>query len=182
MTEPLYKEIQSFRQKILWVFLTVICGGSILLFGIALYKQIFANVQFGDKPLDDTSLIIGFILVIGFAIFLFWFFSRIRLETTIYKDSIQYKFWPFIRENKVIPINAIESINVEKYRPIREYGGWGYRFSMKGRGLCLNVSKNIGLRIILKDGFELLLGTQKENELTEIVNQLISNNSLKKLD
>jgi hypothetical protein len=43
---------------------------------------------------------------------------------------------------------------------------------MKGRGLCLNVSKNIGLRIIMKDGYELLLGTQKETELREAINKL----------
>ena len=172
MSNILYKEIQTFRQKTLWLLLLVICGGSIILFGIALYNQVISNEQFGDKPMSDLSLLFGFLLVIGFALFLGWFFYSIKLETEVNKTSIKYKFWPFIREYKVLPLETIYSMEVEKYRPIREYGGWGYRFSMKGRGLCLNVSKNIGLRIIMKDGYELLIGTQKEEELLHILNQI----------
>ena len=172
MSNILFKEIQTFRQKALWILLLIICGGSVLLFGIALYNQVLNNEQFGDKPMSDMSLLIGFILVIGFAIFLGWFFYSIKLETEISEDTIKYKFWPFIREFKIIQLDSIHSMKVEQYKPIREYGGWGYRFSMKGRGLCLNVSKNIGLRIIMKDGYELLLGTQKKEELQNILNQI----------
>jgi hypothetical protein len=172
MSKLLFEESQAFRQKALWMLLTVITGGSIVLFGIAIYNQVISNEQFGDKPMSDIALIIGFILVIGFAVFLSWFFYSIKLETKIDETNIRYKFWPFIREYKIIPIQSIHSIEVEKYRPIMEYGGWGYRFSMKGRGLCLNVSKNMGLRIKMKDGFELLLGTQKPEELESVVSSL----------
>lgn len=172
MSNILFTETQTFRQKALWILLLIICGGSILLFGVALYNQVLSNEQFGEKPMSDVSLLIGFILVIGFALFLGWFFYSIKLETEIDDNSIKYKFWPFIREYKVIPLETIYSMKVEKYKPIREYGGWGYRFSMKGRGLCLNVSKNIGIRIIMKDGYELLIGTQKEEELQKIINQI----------
>ncbi len=175
MSKLLFQESQAFRQKALWILLTVITGGSIVLFGIALFNQVIVNEQFGDKPMSDSALFIGFVLVIGFAVFLSWFFYSIRLETIIDERTIKYKFWPFIREYKVIPIQSVYSIEVEKYRPIMEYGGWGYRFSMKGRGLCLNVSKNKGLRIKLKDGFELLLGTQKAEELTTVVESLKKN-------
>lgn len=175
MSKLLFEETQVFRQKALWVLLTVITGVSILLFGIAIYNQVISNEQFGDKPMSDGALIIGFILVIGFAIFLSWFFYSIKLETKIDETNIRYKFWPFIRDYKVIPIQSIHSIEVEKYKPIMEYGGWGYRFSMKGRGLCLNVSKNMGLRIKMKDGFELLLGTQKSDELIKVVDSLKKN-------
>lgn len=175
MSKLLFEESQTFRQKALWILLTIITGGSIVLFGIAIFNQVISNDQFGDKPMSDGALFLGFILVIGFAVFLSWFFYSIRLETKIDETSIRYKFWPFIRDYKVIPIQSIHSIEVEKYRPIMEYGGWGYRFSMKGRGLCLNVSKNMGLRIKMKDGFELLLGTQKVDELAIAVESLKKN-------
>jgi hypothetical protein len=175
MSRILFEEIQTFRQKALWLLLGLITVGSIVLFGIAIYNQVILNEQFGEKPMSDIALIIGFVLVIGFAIFLSWFFYSIRLETKIDERSIKYKFWPFIREYKEIPIQSVYSIEVEKYKPIMEYGGWGYRFSMKGRGLCLNVSKNMGLRIKMKDGFELLLGTQKAEELSVIVEVLKKN-------
>ena len=175
MSKLLFEESQTFRQKALWILLTIITGGSIVLFGIAIFNQVISNDQFGDKPMSDGALFLGFILVIGFAVFLSWFFYSIRLETKIDETSIRYKFWPFIRDYKVIPIQSIHSIEVEKYRPIMEYGGWGYRFSMKGRGLCLNVSKNMGLRIKMKDGFELLLGTKKADELAIAVESLKKN-------
>ncbi len=175
MSKLLFEESQVFRQKALWILLTVITGGSIVLFGIAIFNQVISNEQFGEKPMSDGALFIGFILVIGFAVFLSWFFYSIRLETKIDDSNIRYKFWPFIRDYKVIPIQSIHSIEVERYRPIMEYGGWGYRFSMKGRGLCLNVSKNMGLRIKMKDGFELLLGTQKAEELVPIVDRIKKN-------
>ena len=69
-------------------------------------------------------------------------------------------------------------MQVEQYKPIREYGGWGYRFSLKGRGLALNTGGNKGLRIIMKDGFELLLSTQKENELRTVINDLKSKHNI----
>lgn len=175
MSKLLFEETQVFRQKALWILLTLITGGSIVLFGIALFNQVITNEQFGDKPISDGALFVGFILVIGFAIFLSWFFYSIKLETKIEDTNIKYKFWPFIRDYKTIPVQSIYSIEVEKYRPIMEYGGWGYRFSMKGRGLCLNVSKNKGLRIKMKDGFELLLGTQKPEELAVVVESLKKN-------
>ncbi|MER3329606.1 MAG: hypothetical protein RIF34_08530, partial [Candidatus Kapaibacterium sp.] len=68
MSKLLFEETQVFRQKALWVLLTVITGGSIVLFGIAIINQIISKEQFGDKPMSDLALIIGFILVIGFAI------------------------------------------------------------------------------------------------------------------
>jgi len=175
MSQVLYKETQTFRQKALWIMLLIICGGSISLFGVALFKQVITNTQFGEKPMSDFSLLIGFLLVIGFALFLCWFFYSIKLETEINEHSLKYRFWPFIRDFKEVSINSIYSMNVEKYKPIREYGGWGYRFSMKGRGLCLNVSKNIGLRIIMKDGYELLIGTQKEEELRQVIEKIQQN-------
>ncbi|MCB0702684.1 MAG: hypothetical protein R2863_01380 [Candidatus Kapaibacterium sp.] len=182
MSKLLFEETQVFRQKILWLLLLVITGGSIVLFSIAIYNQIISNEQFGDKPISDSALIIGFLLVIGFAIFLSWFFYSIKLEIRISEEKLQYKFWPFIRDFKNISFNNIQSIELEKYRPIMEYGGWGYRFSMKGRGLCLNVSKNMGLRIKMKDGFELLLGTQKTDELYPIVEELKKEYQLNKKD
>lgn len=172
MDKELFYEAQIFRQKILWVFLSIVCGGSIVLFSIAFVKQTILGEQFGDEPSGDYSILFGLLLVICFTIFLFWFFLKIKLETMITENVVKYRFWPFIRTYKVIPFDVIESINVEKYRPIREYGGWGYRVSLKGRGLCLNVSKNMGLRIITKDGFELLIGTQREDDLRATLNQL----------
>lgn len=166
MGTDLFIEEQSFRQKILWGLLLVITIGSIALFAITYLNSFSSNDESANISL------VGLILVTIFTTFLLWFFYRIKLIITIDSNSISYSFWPFIREFKSLKFENINSIYLGKYKPIREYGGWGYRLSLKGRGLCLNVSGNQGMRIKMNDGFELLLGTQKKDELIKTLNQL----------
>lgn len=166
MGTDLFKEEQSFRQKILWGLLLVITIGSIALFAITYINSFSSNNH------NANISLVGLILVTIFTTFLLWFFYRIKLIVTINSNSINYSFWPFIREFKTLKFENIKSIQIGKYKPIREYGGWGYRLSLKGRGLCLNVSGNQGMRIKMNDGFELLLGTQQKDELIKALNQL----------
>lgn len=166
MSEVLFKEVQYFRQKILWVLLLSITVGSIGLFAV----NLFNNYEIADGTYNIS--LFGLILVSFFTLFLLWFFYNIKLEITVSNNSINYSFWPFIRDTKSLDFTNINSIYIGKYKPIREYGGWGYRLSLKGRGLCLNVSGSKGMRIKMNDGFELLLGTQKKDELIKTINQL----------
>jgi len=166
MSDYLFKEVQTFRQKILWILLSIITIGSIALFVIN-----YLNTMNDGTNSSDISLF-GLILVTMFTSFLLWFFYKIELIISINSNSINYTFWPFIRDTKKIRFENIHSIYVGKYKPIREYGGWGYRLSLKGRGLCLNVSGSQGIRIKMNDGYELLLGTQKKEELIKTLNNL----------
>ncbi len=166
MSDFLFKEVQTFRQKILWILLSIITIGSIALFVIN-----YLNTMNDGTNSSDISLF-GLILVTVFTSFLLWFFFKIELTISISSNSINYTFWPFIRDTKKLRFEHIESIYVGKYKPIREYGGWGYRLSLKGRGLCLNVSGSQGIRIKMNDGYELLLGTQKKEELIKTLNNL----------
>jgi hypothetical protein len=58
----------------------------------------------------------------------------------------------------------VASIEVRKYSPIKEYGGWGFRYGFKN-GKAYNISGNMGLQLILKNGDRILIGTQKPEEL-----------------
>ena len=166
MSNYLFIEEQSFRQKILWTLLLIITIGSIALFAIT-YLNSFSSYD------ENANIsLMGLILVTIFTMFLLWFFYKIKLLVKINSFAINYSFWPFIRESKTLNFENINSIYIGKYKPIREYGGWGYRLSLKGRGLCLNVSGNQGMRIKMNDGYELLLGTQKKDDLIKTLNQL----------
>ncbi|MBC8644094.1 hypothetical protein H9W95_08645 [Flavobacterium lindanitolerans] len=61
---------------------------------------------------------------------------------------------------------------VRQYAPIAEYGGWGLRYDFMGKGKALNVSGNKGLQLKFTDNKKLLIGTNKPDELTEILKKL----------
>ncbi len=75
------------------------------------------------------------------------------------------KFIPFHNTPRLIDWNEIEKLEVVKYDPIGDYGGWGIK-SKKGKK-AYNVSGDIGLKLYLKNGKNILIGTQCEEELRE---------------
>ncbi|ARV16965.1 hypothetical protein BTO07_16995 [Polaribacter sp. SA4-12] len=74
---------------------------------------------------------------------------------------------------KLIPWNEIYKAGIRTYLPISEFGGWGLKggfFFNKGREKAINVSGNIGIQLILKNGEKLLIGTQKKEEAISVLN------------
>ncbi|MHC4338483.1 MAG: hypothetical protein ACYSTG_11155 [Planctomycetota bacterium] len=62
------------------------------------------------------------------------------------------------------------------YKPIREYGGWGIRYSFrKGIGRAYNMSGNKGVQLVFKNGKKLLIGSQKPDELAQAINSIMKN-------
>jgi hypothetical protein len=58
---------------------------------------------------------------------------------------------------------------VRKYNAIAEYGGWGWRLGLFGKGTAYNISGNEGLQLEFINGKKLLIGTQKLEALSGIV-------------
>lgn len=92
----------------------------------------------------------------------------LKLNTKINKQGIHFQLLPFQFREKFISWNEVASIEVRKYSPIMEYGGWGYRYGFKN-GKAYNVSGNMGLQLVLKNGDKILIGTQKPDELMEFL-------------
>ena len=61
---------------------------------------------------------------------------------------------------------------VRQYSPIIEYGGWGLRFGIFGKGTAFNVSGNKGLQLEFINNKKLLIGTNKPDALTETLIKL----------
>ncbi len=101
------------------------------------------------------------ILILVFVDLLLVFF---QLKTKINEKGISYQLFPFHLKEKIFTWDEIAEANIRKYSPIWDYGGWGYRYSFKN-GKAFNISGNIGLQIILKNGDKILLGTNKTEEL-----------------
>lgn len=160
----LFSERQRFSQWWLWLFMLGLT--TILLYGI--YKQIITGELYGTNPVSDTGLIIA----TGLVILLVLFFGTIRLETQIKEDGIYVRFFPLHITFRHFAWDEIRKTYLRQYSPIKEFGGWGIRYELGGRGKTYNVKGNIGLQLEFIDNKKLLIGTDKPGELEMVLNDL----------
>jgi hypothetical protein len=147
---PVYKEIQKFNSPWVWIIIMIaVFGGA-----IALYLPAAQNEQL---PVI-AKLLIASALIILILMFLYGY-----LKTAIDDSGIKIEMRILFRFGRTIRWDEIESIRADKYRPILEFGGWGYRIGWKG--VAYNCRGNDGLIIMLKNGRKVVIGTQKPDEL-----------------
>lgn len=148
--KPLFTEKQQFNQWWLWLLLAV----SLAVPAILLFKEIT------EKSGGFSGLIIILSVIILFVV--------LRMTTVVTKENIQLTYFPFV--NKTINLADIETMKVINYGFV---GGWGIRFWTQ-YGTVYNVRGNKGLHIKFKNGKQLVIGTQKPQELEKVVEQLNS--------
>lgn len=166
MSPLLFSEKQRFSQW--WIWLLLIAANVLFLVGV--YLQVALGRPFGDKPMSNLWL-----LIIGGSFVVFTIlFASIRLETQIREDGIYVRFFPFHLRFRYFSPDELERFYVRTYSPLTEYGGWGMRISLTGAGKAYNISGRKGLQLEFKNGKRLLIGTQKAEELSLILDQVKS--------
>jgi hypothetical protein len=155
-----FKEIQSFNQS--WLIILILISVFIP-FGILLATYI-------KNPKDmSISLLLTVLLVLLAASSIIFLF---KLTTRIDHKGIYYKFFPFHWKSKLIAWSEIEDVYVRRYDAISEYGGWGLKggaFWKKSLGVAINVSGDIGIQLVLKNGKKILIGTKKQEQAQQIL-------------
>lgn len=173
MEKLIYREEQSFRQSFtIWILLAVF----VLVLGIigyGFYQQLYLSKPFGDNPESDTRLIWSGIITFVVMNAVFLFMMSARLMTEIWSDGIRYKFPPLVLKTRHIPLSEIKSAEVEKYKPIFEFGGWGWRKRLLSRKTAFNVSGNIGIRVTRNNGSQVLFGTREQDEMKRAVSRMM---------
>jgi hypothetical protein len=61
---------------------------------------------------------------------------------------------------------------VRQYSAITEYGGWGLRLGLFGKGQAYNVSGDKGIQLEFTNNKKLLIGTNKAEELTAVLKKI----------
>jgi hypothetical protein len=163
MSKTLFKETQRFNQK--WIIVLVSIPLVLTLWVIV--KQVILGEPFGDNPAPDWVLWLSLLVPVLIIAFIF----SLTLNTRIDKDGICYRFSPVQRHKRWIKWGEVKDAYVRKYKPITEYGGWGFRSGGRS-GKALNTSGNMGLQIVFKDGKRLLLGTNKPEELERVLGKM----------
>jgi hypothetical protein len=152
----MFYEKQQFNRWWIWTMLivTVIAIGYGILSGKA-------------DPSSRYSLLGGIIVIAVISSLLYF----THLETRIDEAGITLRFFPFQRVYYYVKWSEIQSIQLRKYKPIREYGGWGIRFSFT-EGKAYTIKGDEGIQLVLNSGKKFLIGTQKTKELRNYLEEI----------
>jgi hypothetical protein len=163
----IYREEQSFAAWLRWlVSITMIAA--VLLSLYALKKE-----YGGQYSPDMTEYIIAVVAGIGVPIAIAILFYFLKLETEVRADGLYIRFVPFHIHFKKFAVNDLSECYARQYKPILEYGGWGIRCGLSGRGRAYNVSGNKGVQLVFKGGRKLLIGSQKAEKLEEAIRSIM---------
>jgi hypothetical protein len=155
----LFYEIQRPRQIWIWGIVLAATGAAWVTF----IQQFFIFERQGaDMGADIFTIFLLVIFGLAFPLFV----AIIKLEITVRTNGITINFFPLIRR-KIKP-GSIKNVEARDYRPFREYGGWGIRYSPR-YGKAYNMSGKHGVQLILTDGMPVLLGSQRADELAEVI-------------
>lgn len=154
-----FNETQRFNQWWLWLIL----GVSTL---VVITKPMvnWVRSDFKDSSVFDTGFLIG----CGTMLLVLFLFILFKLTTCMDERGISYQFFPIHSKPKLLAWKEIDKVWTRTYKPLIEYGGWGYRIGKGGK--ALNVSGNMGIQIKLKNGTSLLIGTQKKEAAQTVIN------------
>lgn len=98
----------------------------------------------------------------------------LNLQTEINDRGISVKFSLFMSKPDLYLWEDISRAHINKYRPIAEYGGWGYRLGLFTKKRAYSISGNMGLALTLKNGQTVMIGTEKAEEMQAYLQYLKS--------
>ncbi|WP_418284819.1 DUF6141 family protein [Halorubrum sp. DTA46] len=143
---PLFHEVQRFRQPWIWA----------LLGGVALLMLVLGPISWGGL------VIVGAVAGLVYSL---------RLKTEVRADGIYLKMWPLHRSFRRIPWSEIKQYEAKQYRPLREFGGWGIRWT-PGK-VAYNVYGNRGVWIERTNERGVLVGSQHPEEFVEAIDEAV---------
>lgn len=155
-----FKEEQRFTQT----WLIVLMGFSLVVPLVLITREFLKE--------NSEFTVGGFLGVVGLLIASIVPIFFFKLITRIDEVGIHYRFFPFHFKTKRITWPEIEKAYVRIYDPIGDYGGWGLKGGFlwnKSKGIAINVSGDIGIQLELKTGKKILIGTQKKQEATSVI-------------
>ncbi len=159
----LFSETQRFKQWWLWILLI---GINVLLL-YAVFAQVVTGNAIGNRPAGNNQLLFG----AGLSLLITFFVLSFRLDTQIKNEGIYVRLFPLQATYRFFPWNSLLKCYVRKYHPVAEYGGWGLRLGLFGKGTAYTISGDEGLQLEFANGKKLLIGTQKPGALSQVIDK-----------
>ena len=165
-SELIYREEQRFSLWLRWLIVL----SMLLALGFSIFSLTKILSDQGSSYMPILTLIIAGICVpIAVALL----FLVLKLETEVRQDGLYVRFFPLHIHFKRFTTEDLSECYARTYRPILEYGGWGIRCSLGGKGKAYNVSGNKGVQLVFKSGKRLLIGSQRADELEEAIRSIM---------
>ena len=167
-TVIIFREEQKFATWLRWlVYLSMGVAACVSIFAL---KGEFA----GQNPPGTQEVILAIIGGVVVPVLVGAFFLLLKLETEVRSDGLYIRFAPFHIHFKRFAPDDLTEYYARQYKPIREYGGWGIRCSLRN-GKAYNTSGDRGVQLAFKSGKRLLIGSQKAEELEQAIRSIMSN-------
>jgi hypothetical protein len=163
----IYREQQKFTLLLRWLVYISMCL-AVFLSILSLRQMSFGQTSPGVKEILSVVLV-GF----GVPIAILVLFHLLKLETQVRPDGLYVRYYPFHIRFRKFSAGDLSECHARQYKPIREFGGWGIRYGLFGKGKAYNVSGNKGVQLVFKDGKRLLIGSQKAEELEEALRKIM---------
>ena len=162
----IYQEEQKFGLWLRWLIY--------LSMGLSVVISVFALVKESspDGSLPNREIILAVVVGIGVPIAITALFMLLKLQTEVRPDGIYVRFFPFHIHFKRFAREDLSEYYARQYKPIREYGGWGIRCSIRN-GKAYNVSGNKGVQLVFSTGKKLLIGSQKPEQLEAAIRSIM---------
>jgi len=170
-----YREEQKFGSMSLYLSMGIIYAIVIVIFIMAIYSQFVLNEPWGDKPMSNKGLLLAAFLILLVLLLSAFFLFGSKLVVVITNNDIHLTFKPILKNKIIFSRNEISSFEVRKYKPIKEYGGWGIKQGKKTVGKAYNVHGNLGLQLYLKNGKKVLIGTQRGEAIARAMTKMMEN-------
>ena len=158
--EVIFREVQYFRQKGLWLLLIPSSIVPLIIFLIVSYFS----------PFSEEALLFGIVMLLAAVIPPVLFFGA-NLTVEVRHDGLYIRFFPFHASFFNISSSDVKAWRIRSYSALKEYGGYGIRFGADGK--AYNVRGNRGVQIELKDGRKILIGSQKPDLLQQALEHLL---------
>jgi hypothetical protein len=94
------------------------------------------------------------------------FGAMLAMTTDVGETAIHVAITPWLYDGTV-ELSQIEQVQVRRYDPIGEFGGWGIRYGRGGR--ALNMTGDRGVQLRLRGGELLLIGSQRPEEFAAAI-------------
>ena len=161
-SDGLFYERQSFKQLRLRILVAI---PPLILTLLAIW-QVGLGHAFGKQPMSNGR-------IIGWAIFLWLIYLRlvtVRLVTEVRAAELSISMRGLWRSRK-IPAADIKSAQVITFDAARDFGGSGIRPTRQGTAYL--AGGNEGVRLELRRGSSVIVGSQRARELADAVHRLI---------
>lgn len=135
-----------------------------------------STIVAGGKLINEGKMEEFWLFVPGFTLFLaavFYLVFLMPAEVKINRSGVHYRYKPWVRKWKTFKWSEIKSVEEKSIEPIGDYGGYGYRITLKGnKGIVMNAEK--GVKFNLRKEKHFIFSTNQLEKMMKSVREFES--------